>query len=58
MRVVQSFELECNDVNKCHSGQLAFLRAVFLTIFGVLPRPRLRVSAPRNTTFSIVVVCI
>ena len=31
--------------------QLAFLTADFSVIFGVLPLPRLRVSAPRNTTF-------
>jgi hypothetical protein len=32
-------------------GQLAFLTADFPAILGVLPLPRLRVSAPRNTTF-------
>jgi hypothetical protein len=31
--------------------QLAFVTADFPAIFGVLPLPRLRVSAPRNTTF-------
>jgi hypothetical protein len=38
--------------------QLAFLTADFSAILGVLPLPRLRVSAPRSTTFTIVVVCI
>jgi hypothetical protein len=38
--------------------QSTFLTADFPAIFGVLPLPRLRVSAPQNTTFSIVVVCI
>jgi hypothetical protein len=31
--------------------QLAFVTADFPAIFGTLPLPRLRVSAPRNTTF-------
>jgi hypothetical protein len=29
----------------------------FFAMFGVLPRPPLRVSAPRKVTFSIIVVC-
>jgi hypothetical protein len=29
----------------------------FFAMFGVLPRPRLRVSASRKVTFSIIVVC-
>ena len=37
---------------------LGFLTADFSAILGVMPLPRLRVSASRNTTFTIVVVCI
>jgi hypothetical protein len=52
------YDAECPVivVSKSDYSQLAILTADFSAVWGVLPLPRLRVSAPQ--LFSIVVVCI